>query len=494
MEENYLIKKFFKKSFENLKSKKIFYKYFDKSYSYTDLNEFYIKFKNFFSKFKNNRKKIIIISEKSFEMYACILSVILSKNIWIPINVNLPNKRVGKILKECQPDCIIVDESKNLKYSFIKSFCKREKIIFTDFFKIKKFDSSYTKNKKIELKNTDTAMIFFTSGSTGEPKGVVINYNGFLNCLFEQNRIFYKNRKNLIFGDYHDLSFVISLCILLPCFFTKSIISPGIDPYESFLPINHIKQNEINVLITVPSTMTRLKNYLKTEKILNKFELIIMCGEPFYLDLYKFMIEKLIYKDIFNCYGSTELSPWVFFHKCKKKDLKTFVKYKLMPIGKTYRYTKTLIKKNELLVSGKMLSSGYLKKDETDRTFIKINNETWYKTGDISEVYKNNFIIKGRKDRVVKIKGYRIDLTEIEKFLRDINSIQNAICFVKENNNEKFIISIIECAEKISLEKIIVHLKKNIAFYMIPKKFYFVKKFPINKNGKIDRKKIFKLF
>ena len=45
MEENYLIKKFFKKSFENLKSKKIFYKYFDKSYSYADLNEFYIKFK-----------------------------------------------------------------------------------------------------------------------------------------------------------------------------------------------------------------------------------------------------------------------------------------------------------------------------------------------------------------------------------------------------------------------------------------------------------------
>ena len=68
-----------------------------------------------------------------------------------------------------------------------------------------------------------------------------------------------------------------------------------------------------------------------------------------------------------------------------------------------------------------MLASGYLKKDETAEKFIKINNVTWYKTGDLAEIYKNHFIIKGRKDRVVKIKGYRIDLTEIEKFLRILN-------------------------------------------------------------------------
>ena len=114
-------------------------------------------------------------------------------------------------------------------------------------------------------------MIFFTSGSTGEPKGVIINYKGFLNSLYEQERIIYKNEKNLIFGDYHDPSFVISLTILFACFLTKSTISPGVNSYESFLPINHIKQNKINVLITVPSTLLRLKNYLKNEKFLHKF-------------------------------------------------------------------------------------------------------------------------------------------------------------------------------------------------------------------------------
>ena len=224
MEENYLIKKFFKKSFENLKSKKIFYKYFDKSYSYTDLNEFYIKFKNFFFKFKNNRKKIIIISEKSFEMYACILSVILSKNIWIPININLPKNRIKKILKECEADFVIVDQSDSKKYSFIKSFCNKKNIIFTDFFKIRKIKTRRLASKIINIKDTDTSMIFFTSGSTGEPKGVIINYKGFLNSLYEQERIIYKNEKNLIFGDYHDPSFVISLTILFACFLSTSVV------------------------------------------------------------------------------------------------------------------------------------------------------------------------------------------------------------------------------------------------------------------------------
>ena len=489
-----MIQKFFKQSFKNLKSKKIFYQYINKSYSYADLNKFYNKFLNFLLQFENKRKKIVIISEKSFEMYACIISVILSRNIWIPINVNLPSNRITKILKECKPDSIIVDQSKDKKYSFLKNFCKKKKIIFTDFFKIQNFTSQHVIQKKIPIKYTDVVMIFFTSGSTGEPKGVVINYKGFLNSLFEQNRILYKNKKNLTFGDYHDPSFIISLNILFLCFFTKSIISPAINSYESFLPINHIKQNKINVLITVPSTMIRLKNYLKNDKILHKFKLIIMCGEPFYLDLYKFMIEKIDSKEIFNCYGSTELSPWVFSHKCKKEDLKIFDKFKLMPIGKPFRHTKTLLKKNELLISGAMLSSGYLKKEENAAKYIKINDITWYKTGDIPEVYKSHFIIKGRKDRVVKIKGFRIDLTEIEKFLRDIDTIQNVICFVKEEKKEKFIICIIQSDKKILIDKLVTHLKQHVPSYMIPKQFNFLKKFPINKSGKLDRKSIFKLY
>ena len=76
-----MIQKFFDQSFKNLKSNKLFYKYKNKKFKYTDLKKFYNKFSNFLLKFEKERKKIVIISENSFEMYACIISVILTRNI-----------------------------------------------------------------------------------------------------------------------------------------------------------------------------------------------------------------------------------------------------------------------------------------------------------------------------------------------------------------------------------------------------------------------------
>ena len=78
--------------------------------------------------------------------------------------------------------------------------------------------------------------------------------------------------------------------------------------------------------------------------------------------------------------------------------------------------------------------------------------------------------------------------------MRDIEKIQNAVCLVKEKNKEKNIICLIQSENKISIDKIIFYLNKHIPFYMIPKKFYFIKKFPLNKSGKLDRKNISKLY
>ena len=83
MKSSPLIKKFFDKSFQNLNTSKIFYKYGNITFSYKNLKEFYYKFLNFFDNNPIERKKIVIISEKNYEMYSAIISVVLSKNIWI---------------------------------------------------------------------------------------------------------------------------------------------------------------------------------------------------------------------------------------------------------------------------------------------------------------------------------------------------------------------------------------------------------------------------
>lgn len=495
MKSEKIIDQFFKKSLHNLDFDKIFYKNFNKVFYYKDLKVYYTKYINYLSKFFKNRKKVAVISEKKFQLYATIISTLISKNIWIPINPSLPNERIKKIIKLSSPDIVILENLKDKKYQYIKDFTLKKKIYVADFAKIENEKPKELKVNDHKIFPKDTAMIFFTSGSTGEPKGVCINYEGFINSMNEQIRILHKKSNNLVFGDYHDPSFVISLNILLVSFFTRNIISPSETTYDTLMPINHLEKNKVNVLITVPSTIQRLREYLDKKKINNKFKTIIMCGEPFYLDLLNFIIKNLKTKKLFNCYGSTELSPWVFYHECQPSDYKKFLKYKLVPIGKKYRFTNTLINNKELLISGKMLSNGYLNKNQNKDKFIKIRNKTWYKTGDIVEKFKNAFIIKGRLDRVVKVKGFRIDLLEIEKYIRDYNiKIKNVISFISESIGEKKIIAVVEANEKIKIENLNIYLKKFLPHYMIPKKIFLVKKFKLNQNGKIDRKNIIKKY
>ena len=143
-----------------------------------------------------------------------------------------------------------------------------------------------------------------------------------------------------------------------------------------------------------------------------------------------------------------------------------------------------------------MVVSGYTKKILNKNKFIKKNNQWVYNTGDIAEKSNNLIFIKGRSDSLEKINGYRIEMLEIETKLRSLNSIKN--CYVYSQNidtYEKIIVAAIEYDDLIKNknylnESIKNYLMQKIPSYMMPKKFILYKKFPVNKNGKIDKFKI----
>ena len=489
------LKKFFKTLENNLNSKNVFYTYFNEKKNFNDLKEYIKNFTTYLNlNFKNkNRLKIVTISEKNFEMYSSIYGIFLTRNIWIPISINLPLKRIIKMLEITKPDLIITEDINDQKKTQTKNFCKKNNIVFTSFSEIVSLKSDKKLSiKPKKIKNTNIVTIFFTSGSTGEPKGIKINYDGFIHSFFEQNRILYSNKKyNYVFGDYHETSFVISLNIALHSFFLGGTISPAKYLHETSMPINHLVKNKINTLITVPSTISRIKKYKR--KISNKIlcDNIILCGEPFPLSIYNYILNNFKNKRIFNCYGSTELSPWIFSHQCNQKDLITFKKDNLVPIGKPYKYTKIKIINNELYVSGKMLAPGYLDERENKKKFINIENIRWYKTGDIVKKHQNNtFVIKGRIDRIVKIRGFRVELPEIEGIFNKKKDVTNSFCHLIKNEKDELLSCIIETKKKYKDNEMVNYCKQSLPAYMIPKKFVFLKKFPINKSGKIDRKKL----
>ena len=314
--------------------------------------------------------------------------------------------------------------------------------------------------------------------------------------IFEQKKHLYnfrniKNCKDLVFGDYYDTAFSIFFDIFFPAIYMGAAISPAKTKSEIILPISHLKKNKISILVAVPSTMQRIKTYYGNKKIKHPLKVLIMTGEPFYLNILEYIFKTFNTQKIYNCYGGTEMSNWVYFHDCKKTDLKKYKNFNLVPIGKKFSKVKSTIIKNELIVSGPMISLGYVKKRLNKKNFILRKYSSTFFTGDLVEKKYGNIICKGRKDAQIKIRGYRIEVPYVEAKLRAIKYVDQCIVVQKKiKNYENHLVAVLKLNKKMSESKIINLASKELPHYMIPSKFIIKNKIPINSNGKIDRRKI----
>ena len=475
-----MLTSFFNQILTNFKcSKKTFFRHDKEIYSYKEIYQDLLKLNNYL--YKNRNEKIILFSDKSVGYYISVLAIFLSGNTWIQISPNIPLTKIKQIIKFSNTKIAIYDESFNNKKIFN---LKNLKIISLSKVLNSKKNKAFKNFKKI--KGNDISCIFFTSGSSGEPKGVPLSYDNVISCAYHQ--IYNLNyKKNQTFADCHDTSFVMSLVVIFPSVFLNCAISPLINFSDRMDPINFFNDNRIDNLITVPSFILFNKDKILDLKLKN----LILCGESFTSKVMNILIKNSRISKIYNCYGATELSPWAFFYKLKKKDITLIRKFGRVPIGQPFKkVTYEFNEFNELIISGQVVASGYLNNSqETLKKFKKEKNYYSYNTGDIGFKKNGLIFIKGRNDTQVKIKGYRVDLAEIENVSRSMKNNIFTFCFMDKDrltlvyNNDK--------GEQ--TKKVYSHLKEKLPAYMVPSRIIFIKKIPFNKNGKVDRIKLKKL-
>ena len=479
-----MISEFYNKLYENFRtSGSVFYKYYTEEYSYGELLTNLEKLNYHLSAYRN--KRVVLYGSKTFEVYSAIYSIIMSDNIWVPLNLSFPLNRQREILKVLEADIILYDG--NLSDE-IKSYAIQKKILLWDIHSLLQ-QSSVKRFDGFNFLPDDIAYIMFTSGSTGTPKGVPVTHRNYINFVNNAMDIL-PFKKGEVFSDYHDFAFDISIFYLFCAPLTESAISPIRSDDERIYPINHILENRITVWSSVPSVISRIQRLRPEEKIETQIRIMFLCGEPFSLNVLKYCCDNLKLKHVFNFYGLTETGVENFYHKCSKDDIEKFEDKGFVPIGKPMKGSNVhLTDEKELLLGGCQITPGYLGGIGSER-FEVIEKERWYHTGDIVEMYDDVYFCKGRLDTQVKLSGYRVELMDIEVQVRKYPGIKEAVSFVDNSDISKFLVCALESEEPVDLKRLKGELKDYLPDYMIPRKFFFVDEMPRNSNGKLDRKEI----
>ncbi len=444
-----------------------------------------------------DEKNIGLIINDDIETYASIIALWLEGNAYVPINPGNPKERNDKIIHLANIKTIL--NSNDLS---IITECK---IIFSN-----RLDESVCDLTPQTIADDELAYIFFTSGTTGEPKGVPItrsNVAAFINAFWEMQLIIDENDKVLqMFDLTFDLSVMSYLVPLLrgACVYT--------------IPTNKIKFNYIfelmdeqglTIALMVPSILHYLRQYFD-EISAPQMKYSLFCGEALPLDVTEEWSHCLPNAEILNVYGPTEntifCTAYTFQRNSTNKQHNG-----ILTIGKAMSGVQTIIvdennqklkvgETGELCLAGELLTPGYWKNNEKDKEaffFLDHNGKStrFYKTGDLCvEDQDGDILYLGRIDFQTKIQGFRVELSEIEfyvkKFLGNINVVALAITNTIGNSEIGLAIE----SEEFVTKELFDYLNSKIPAYMIPTKLKFVKSFPLNINGKTDRKNLINSF
>ncbi|MCF6132537.1 AMP-binding protein [Flavobacterium wongokense] len=447
---------------------------------------------------KNNTGKIIgIITNDDLETYAAIVAIWFEGKAYVPINPDIPSDRNQNIISEAGIETII-DSSETAVFPNIKAIQSK---------KIEPVAIDLEPNK---IPESELVYLLFTSGTTGKPKGVPIskqNLSGFTKAFWDLG---YKINEDDRFLQMFELTFDLSvMSYLIPLLKGSCVYLVPKDKIKYSYIFELMEDYELTVALMVPSILHYLRPYFD-EIDLPKMRYSLFCGEALPLDVTTEWSNCLPNAQITNVYGPTEDTIFcTFYDYVRNGQNKSY--NGILSIGKSMNYNSTIIIDEEnnvlepgnvgqLCLGGIQLTPGYWKNPEKNKeAFFNIlyNNkeERFYKTGDLCKADENGDLLYiGRIDFQTKIQGFRVELSEIEFYAKEFLSKINVVVLTLPDDVGNTEVAMVIESKPFDYKDTIDYMKEKLPYYMIPKKVKFIDTFPLNVNGKTDRKKLEILF
>ncbi|MGZ4857994.1 MAG: amino acid adenylation domain-containing protein [Candidatus Angelobacter sp.] len=436
--------------------------------------------------------RVGICVERNLEMVIGLLGILKAGGAYVPLDPAYPRERLQFMIKDAQVSVLV---TQNRFRELFPSMSSGKQVFLED--ERDEIAAEAGTDIGIEPAPENLAYVIYTSGSTGKPKGVAIVHHGASVLIHWATQVFGK----------HDLSGVLastSICFDLSVFEIFVPLSVGgrvIVASNALALPQWLKDGKVSLVNTVPSAMAEL---VRMKGIPSSVRVVNLAGEALQRNLVEQIYDGSSVESVFNLYGPSEDTTYSTYVRLKRGEATLPVSigrpiantqayvlddhYQLLPIGIP----------GELYLAGAGLARGYLNRPGltgekfVPNPFSQKPGDRLYRTGDRARwLVDGNLDFLGRRDHQVKLRGFRIELAEIEAALLEHPMVEQALAVVREDQpGEKRLVAYVISrgqTAKANTAELRDHLRVRLPEYMVPGAIMAMREFPLTPNGKVNR-------
>ena len=459
--------------------------------------------------------RVGILLDSSLETAISVYGIMSAGAAFVPLDSNAPPARIAYVINDCGINHIISGKKQsrslnkvleeNISLEVVIGMDEKIPLKTVSWEEVQRISPSQTVS--VRMLEDDLAYIMYTSGTTGTPKGIMHSHRSGL-AYAKLSLDLYDVKPTDILGNHSPLHFDISTMgyFTMPLAGGTTVLIPESHKMIPASLSKLMEKERITIWYSVPLALTNLlqRGALEDRKI-DSLRWVLFGGEPFPAKHVRSLM-KLWDKAVFcNVYGPAEVNQCTYFHLSALPEENAAI-----PLGHAWNNTEVLIVDNndlevgdgdtgELLVRTATMMKGYWGKPElSQKAFFrreKFHNaqEIFYRTGDL--VWRNSdgqLMFAGRKDRQIKIRGYRVELDEIESVLISHPYVIETAVYNIKNEEDQYVeaIVVLSGSGHETEENIKEFLAARIPVYALPRRVYFSDKIPRTPAGKIDYKEL----
>jgi D-alanine--poly(phosphoribitol) ligase subunit 1 len=438
------------------------------------------------SQLGEKRVPVAVHGHKEPEMLAAFLGAVKSGRPYIPIDFSTPQQRMERIVEIAGAGAVLTPE----KVAEISA-------------------AGPVKYHRKPLQKDDPFYIIFTSGSTGEPKGVVITLGNLEHFVAWMTGAYPFRQEGEVFLNQAPFTFDLSVQDIYVSLATgNTLFSLTKDHVANLRSLfETLRKCDVTIWTSTPSfaQMCMIERGFNSE-MMPHVRSFFFCGETLAPETASQLLERFPRAAVWNTYGPTEATVAVTIVPITREAL---AQWNPLPVGRVMPGTQVIIRgengspvppgeRGEIVIAGPNVSPGYLgRPDLTEKAFYMIDKVRAYRTGDWGRDREGMIFCEGRMDSQIKLHGYRIELGDLEANLRALPEIADAVVLPvnKGGKIDSLTAFVVLSGAKQGSDfeqsaKLKTQLGERLPAYMVPRKFHFLDSFPMNSNGKADRKKL----